>query len=480
MFDNKIFDNSGGGGGGALTPAGSDTQIQFNDGGSFAGASGLLYDKTNIGLTLSRVADDALGPAFVMQQSRGAAGEDNDVIGTLAFNGYNDAVAPELVTFAEIKSSILDASDGSEDGCLDFSVMCQGVWRRAMRITKDTNNFYGVSIGDPDVPLAALHVDSTSLDFVYAAKIVNTIVNRGALYVEGPSSGYGINAFGGTAIVGNAASHGGVGINATVQTNYDGHAFIATRNAGQTLGVIGDYPVAVIQCADPMGATSSVLRIITDCYAIGRVPAGFLIDVLNYQTPYYRLTGLNVVNHYNNGTAPTAVVADASQAWCADLVAGDARLSIMGEKNTNTLTLGAGNVLLRPDTMADDSVSGETFVGTAGEDLAWGDVVYMAADGKFYKADADSSSTAPAVAFCTATISADASGEFLKRGWIRDDSAYNFTKGPGASGLIYLSTDAGAVTQTAPSGTGDQVQVLGWAYTADIWYFEPQLVMVEV
>jgi hypothetical protein len=166
--------------------------------------------------------------------------------------------------------------------------------------------------------------------------------------------------------------------------------------------------------------------------------------------------------------------------WCADYAAGDARLSIMGEKNTNTLTLGAGNVLLRPDTMADDSVSGETFVGTAGEDLAWGDVVYMAADGKFYKADADSSSTAPAVAFCTATISADASGEFLKRGWIRDDSAYNFTKGPGASGLIYLSTDAGAVTQTAPSGTGDQVQVLGWAYTADIWYFEPQLVVVEV
>lgn len=34
---------SGGGGG---TPGGSDTQFQFNDGGSFGGAAGLTYDKT--------------------------------------------------------------------------------------------------------------------------------------------------------------------------------------------------------------------------------------------------------------------------------------------------------------------------------------------------------------------------------------------------------------------------------------------------
>ena len=75
MFDNKIFDTVAGTLTANVAAAGSDTQIQFNDGGSFAGASGLLYDKTNIGLTLSRVADDALGPAFVFQQSRGAAGQ---------------------------------------------------------------------------------------------------------------------------------------------------------------------------------------------------------------------------------------------------------------------------------------------------------------------------------------------------------------------------------------------------------------------
>lgn len=146
--------------------------------------------------------------------------------------------------------------------------------------------------------------------------------------------------------------------------------------------------------------------------------------------------------------------------------------------DTSTLTLGAGNVLLRPDTMADDSVSGETFTGTAGENLVWGDVVYLKSDGKFWKADFNATTTTPAVAFCTGTISADASGEFLRRGWIRDDSAYNFTFGAQA-GTIYLG-ESGAITQTAPSGSGDQVQVLGWALEADIFYFEPQLVMVEV
>ena len=35
-----------GGGGGAGTPGGSDTQVQFNDGGSFAGDAGFTYNKT--------------------------------------------------------------------------------------------------------------------------------------------------------------------------------------------------------------------------------------------------------------------------------------------------------------------------------------------------------------------------------------------------------------------------------------------------
>jgi len=44
-FTGKL-DNTSAGGGGGGTPGGSDTQIQYNDGGSFGGATKLLYDDT--------------------------------------------------------------------------------------------------------------------------------------------------------------------------------------------------------------------------------------------------------------------------------------------------------------------------------------------------------------------------------------------------------------------------------------------------
>lgn len=45
-------ENSSGGGGGG-TPGGSDTQVQFNDGGSFGGDAGMTYNKTTDTLTLA-------------------------------------------------------------------------------------------------------------------------------------------------------------------------------------------------------------------------------------------------------------------------------------------------------------------------------------------------------------------------------------------------------------------------------------------
>lgn len=125
--------------------------------------------------------------------------------------------------------------------------------------------------------------------------------------------------------------------------------------------------------------------------------------------------------------------------------------------------------------LADDTQSGIKATFTAGEALTIGNVCYMKSDGKLWKADADAIATSSAIALATGSISADATGSFLMMGIVRDDSAYNFTVG----GLIYLSTTAGDITQTAPSGTDDVIQVLGVAIHADKWYFNPQLVQVE-
>jgi hypothetical protein len=75
----------------------------------------------------------------------------------------------------------------------------------------------------------------------------------------------------------------------------------------------------------------------------------------------------------------------------------------------------------------------------------------------------------------TATISNNATGTFGVYGLLRDDSYAGWTVG----GLLYLSTTAGAITQTAPSGTDDVIQILGVAYASKIIFFNPQLVQVE-
>lgn len=50
-FNGEVITIYASGGGGAGTPGGADTQVQFNDGGSFNGDAGLVYNKTTDALT---------------------------------------------------------------------------------------------------------------------------------------------------------------------------------------------------------------------------------------------------------------------------------------------------------------------------------------------------------------------------------------------------------------------------------------------
>lgn len=124
---------------------------------------------------------------------------------------------------------------------------------------------------------------------------------------------------------------------------------------------------------------------------------------------------------------------------------------------------------------SDQQVSGQVIEFTAGENLAFGDVCYVGSDEKMWKADADAEATMPVRYMAIATISADASGLFLRSGIVRN-AAWNWTVG----GLIYADVTAGALTQTAPSGSGDQVQIVGIATHADRMDFNPSPVLVEI
>ena len=134
------------------TPGGSDTQVQFNDSGSFGGDSGLVYNKTTDLLTGVKVAltntstDDTLlltttedsstaGPVITLKRNS-ASPADADYMGQLTFQGENDA--DQEVVYAKITAKIQDVSDGTEDGLLEFSNMKAGSNNITARLRSDS------------------------------------------------------------------------------------------------------------------------------------------------------------------------------------------------------------------------------------------------------------------------------------------------------------------------------------------------------
>ena len=72
-----------GGGGGSTSPGGSDTQVQFNDGGSFGGDAGFTYNKTTnsiTGITHITSSGNISSSANVIANT----GSFNRIIGTVA------------------------------------------------------------------------------------------------------------------------------------------------------------------------------------------------------------------------------------------------------------------------------------------------------------------------------------------------------------------------------------------------------------
>lgn len=111
----------------------------------------------------------------------------------------------------------------------------------------------------------------------------------------------------------------------------------------------------------------------------------------------------------------------------------------------------------------------------AGETIAQWDVVYYSfSDGEWMKADANGSGTYPAQGIALTSSTNGAALDVLILGTVRND-AWTWVAGP-----IYLSTTVAGLTQTAPSTTGEIVQVVGFAKTADIavFHFNPTYLTV--
>lgn len=117
-----------------------------------------------------------------------------------------------------------------------------------------------------------------------------------------------------------------------------------------------------------------------------------------------------------------------------------------------------------PGTSGD--ATGVIFSFTAGTTLAVGDVVYLGTGGKVLLADADAATSMPALGICTSTGTDTNPVDVMVQG-VMKLTGWSFTIGND----IFVSTTAGDVTATAPSGTGDTVQKVGVATAADAVYF---------
>jgi len=145
-FTGKLDEVGAGGGGG--TPGGSDTQVQFNDGGTFGGDAGLTYNKTTDELTLAGDLNLDDGGSFSTTVQAVTPTQDRtisfpDATGTVALvngaNGtiqYNDAgtlkgnsdftVDPDWndasTVFTGLKLNVTDTASAAGSKSVDIQV----------------------------------------------------------------------------------------------------------------------------------------------------------------------------------------------------------------------------------------------------------------------------------------------------------------------------------------------------------------------
>ena len=129
--------------------------------------------------------------------------------------------------------------------------------------------------------------------------------------------------------------------------------------------------------------------------------------------------------------------------------------------------------------LADAAYSGMIQAGTAGAILAVGDLCYFAvADSKWELTDADAEATAfGKLGICVQAAAEDAATTMLLWGSVRADAAFpSFTIGA----PVFVDVTAGDVSNTAPSGSGDIVRVIGYGNTANELHFCPENSYLEL
>jgi hypothetical protein len=113
----------------------------------------------------SKLVDAAsAGDITLYHHRNSAAGQDGDVISSLYFRSKNDNATPEDIDYAQIAGSIVDASDGTEDGKLELKVQAAGTLTTEVAITA-ANIVLGAR------PILPTHTPSSATDTGTAGEV---------------------------------------------------------------------------------------------------------------------------------------------------------------------------------------------------------------------------------------------------------------------------------------------------------------------
>lgn len=132
---------------------------------------------------------------------------------------------------------------------------------------------------------------------------------------------------------------------------------------------------------------------------------------------------------------------------------------------------------LDPTLPANQNITGIKITMNVAAGVAFGNLLTQDSDGAYILAASGFVATMPALTMAAATATSGNSCEMLLYGSARDDG-WNWSTPGGTGSLLYVGS--GVITQTIPSTAGDQVQVIGWALSADEIMFTADKNYVEV
>jgi hypothetical protein len=168
-------------------------------------------------------------------------------------------------------------------------------------------------------------------------------------------------------------------------------------------------------------------------------------------------------------------IGTAAKAWLKVVTDELNATNIAATTMTGDLTLGENTaVALDPAGSADEKWSGITVTGTAGANIAVGDLCYLNSSWKWVLADADAATTSGSVALglCLHAAADTEETTLLLMGTMRS-AAFPASITGGVQ--LYVSQTAGDMTTTIPTGADVVVRVVGWAILTEpnTIYFNP-------